>query len=349
MEPHTIELPRKILVGAGALDSLGKICAGLGLNGRCLLLTGPHVVRIAGMRALKALADAGIQADLELIGSTDKEDLARIAALTAGYGSMIGVGGGKIIDVAKWASTKANIPFVSIPTAPSHDGIASPRATIFDSEGQHHSYAANVPAAILVDMDIIAASPYRMIAAGAADIIAKLTAVADWRLAHTEKGEYISEYAAALSLLAAEIVAKSADSIRAREERGLRNLIEALISSGVAMCIAGSSRPASGSEHLFSHALDAIYPGKSSLHGEQCGVGTIAAAYLHGMPWQKVRDTLKAVGAPTTAKELGVPADVLVEALVRAKDIRSDRFTILNQVELTDSVARKLATETGLI
>ncbi len=93
--------------------------------------------------------------------------------------------------------------------------------------------------------------------------------------------------------------------------------MKALVSSGVAMSIAGSSRPASGSEHKFSHMLDMIAP-RPALHGEQCGVGSIMMMYLHGGDWRAIRDALSTIGAPTTARQLGIPEEHIVEALVRA-------------------------------
>jgi glycerol-1-phosphate dehydrogenase [NAD(P)+] len=328
---------------------MGDVCRELALPRAGLLLSGPVVVNIAGKRVLASLLDAGYKVDLELIKGTAKADLAKLVRIARNFKFIVAVGGGKVIDIAKWVGTRLRIPFISVPTAPSHDGIASPRATIFDSAGRHHSYAAQTPLAVVVDMDIISKAPYRMIAAGAADVIAKITAVADWKLSHEQTGEYLSEYAAAMALLSAEMVIGSAYSIRTLQERGLRNLVEALINSGIAMCIAGSSRPASGSEHLFSHALDAILPSKSSLHGEQCGIGSIMAAYLHGEAWQQIRDTLMELGAPTSARELGIPADMIVRALVRAKDVRADRYTILHQVNLSANQATRLAMATKII
>ncbi len=346
---HTIELPRRVVIGKGVLSQVGNICENMGLGEPVLLISGPHVIELAGKVVLKSLLDAEIPTSLELVTKTDTEDLERILRTAGQFRTIVGCGGGRVIDVAKWTASKLGIPFVSVPTAPSHDGIASNRVTIFDSDGVHQSSSASVPAVIAVDMDVMVAAPYRMIAAGAADVIAKITSIADWKLAHEQNNEPISDYSAALSLLAAEMVIKSASSIKERKEQGLTTLIEALISSGVAMCIAGSSRPASGSEHLFSHALDSLWQQKKSLHGEQCGVGTIMMSYLHGMPWQTVRDTLRTLGAPTNAKELGVPPDVIVEALVRAKDVRNDRYTILQAQELNSNRAEKLAKATGVI
>jgi glycerol-1-phosphate dehydrogenase [NAD(P)+] len=148
--------------------------------------------------------------------------------------------------------------------------------------------------------------------------------------------------------MSARLVAKNATLIRPAEEEGLRVLLEALISCGVAMSIAGSSRPCSGSEHLFSHALDSIAV-KPAMHGEQCGVGSILMGYLHKIDWKQIKATLQEVGAPTTAQELEIEPDHLVQALVQAGTIRQERYTILEENQLDYDSAKKLAKATGVI
>ena len=123
-------------------------------------------------------------------------------------------------------------------------------------------------------------------------------------------------------------------------------LIEALISSGVATGIAGSSRPCSGSEHLFSHTLDLIAP-TAALHGEQCGVGCIMMAYLHEANWKRVKDSLARVGAPINANELGIADEYILKALMKAHEIR-DRYTILRN-GLSEEKAISIAKATLVI
>ena len=122
---------------------------------------------------------------------------------------------------------------------------------------------------------------------------------------------------------------------------------KALVASGVAMSIAGSSRPASGAEHKFSHALDRIAPGKG-LHGEKCGVGTIITLFLHGGDWRGTRESLRKIGAPTTPTELGIDDATAVEGLLLAATIRPERFTILDMGltrESAESLIRMLYKE----
>ena len=114
------------------------------------------------------------------------------------------------------------------------------------------------------------------------------------------------------------------------------------------MSIAGSSRPTSGSEHLFSHALDRIAPGMA-LHGEQCGVGTIMMMYLHGGNWKQIRDALSEIGAPVTAAQLNLSREDVISALTVAHTIRPERYTILGDRGLSSEAAEKVATLTGVI
>ena len=149
-------------------------------------------------------------------------------------------------------------------------------------------------------------------------------------------------------MMSAKIVMDSPGEIQSGSEKSAKKVIKALISCGVAMSIAGSSRPASGSEHKFSHALD-ILAKKPALHGEQCGVGSIMMMNLHGGDWGKIRDSLATIGAPTNADELGVSSDEIVRALLKARDIRPERYTILDEVGLSEKDAKQLARETEVI
>jgi glycerol-1-phosphate dehydrogenase [NAD(P)+] len=201
---------------------------------------------------------------------------------------------------------------------------------------------ANPPVAIIVDIDVMLQAPRRLARSGLGDAISKIIAVRDWRLAHERTGEYYGEYAAQLALMAADVVKGYAEGIGRGDREGTRTLVEALISDGVAAGIAGSSRPCSGSEHLFSHSLD-IHSSEHALHGEQCGVGSIIMAYLHGLDVGDIRDTLKIAGAPINAYDLGISEGNIVKALSLASMVRPERYTILNEVELDEERAREVA------
>ena len=121
-----------------------------------------------------------------------------------------------------------------------------------------------------------------------------------------------------------------------------------MISAGVAAGIAGSSRPCSGAEHLFSHALDRIAPWKG-LHGEKTGLGAIMMARLHGLDWSRIRRSLTEARAPTSAREIGLSDEEVVEGILAAPGVRPERYTILHKLNLDAGQARTLAKETGVI
>ncbi|MFX1297670.1 MAG: NAD(P)-dependent glycerol-1-phosphate dehydrogenase [Promethearchaeota archaeon] len=346
---HRIELPREIIIGNKVISKVGDFCYNYGFQESAIIVADPTTYQIAGKIITLSLKEKNFS-KVENVQITDsdinnvKRVKKKIQEISPSI--LIGVGGGKTIDVTKLAcldeKTKKNIPYISFPTIASHDGIASPRASI---RGLETSYSVMVQSAIAViaDTEIIKKSPYRYLASGSADVIANITATADWELAYKIKGEYYGEFANTLAKMCAMFIMRNARVITKAIEESYRIVLESLISSGIAISIAGTSRPASGSEHAFSHALD-IIAGFPALHGEQVGVGTIMMAYLHGLDWEKIRDTLKIIRAPINAKQLGVSNEVIIKALMKAHMIRgTSRYTILGENGLTEDAAKKLA------
>ncbi|MGE5533401.1 MAG: NAD(P)-dependent glycerol-1-phosphate dehydrogenase [Ignavibacteria bacterium] len=344
-----MQLPREVIVGKGTLSSIPEVVKRLGLKGKALVLSDLQCYDIAGKTVSGFLEQSGLAVDFLQVKTMTMTDVLAIEVKIEELQPQVlfGVGGGTIIDSAKVTSGKLKIPFISVPTTVSHDGIASPLASIKGSD-KPFSVLSQAPLAIIADTQVISKGPWRFVISGCGDIISKYTAVKDWQLAHVENGEYYGGYAASLALMSAKLVTENADLIVYRQDEGLRVLLEALISCGVAMSIAGSSRPCSGSEHLFSHALDIINT-KHAMHGEQCGVGSILAAYLQKGNWQRIKTTLKQLGAPTTASELGIQDGDVVKALEMAAKIRPERYTILHKLNLDAGACEKTAKTTGII
>ncbi len=346
---HYMQLPREVIVGKGTINRVPEVTKRLGLRGSALIIAGSKSYDVAGKIVHDLLEQTGMHVDILLSETVTTHDVEVAEQHIQKWKPQVlfGVGGGAKIDIAKLSSKRQQIPFISIPTTVSHDGIASPLASVKGYD-KPYSAMAQAPMSIIADTDIMAQAPERSVISGCGDVIAKFTAVKDWRLAHQDKGEYYGEYAASLALMSAKLVMQNAELIRQRTHQGLRVLLEALISCGVAMSIAGSSRPCSGSEHLFSHALDQINC-PHAWHGEQCGVGAIAAAYLHGTNWRRIRDALKSLGAPTTADELDVKNDDIIKALTMAPTIRPERYTILHKLNLNSKAFEETAKNTGII
>jgi len=344
-----MQLPREVLVGNGAIERVSEICQRLGFTKSALIIAGHKTHDIAGKTVKELLEREGVEINTLLVETATVKDVdaveERISKLRPQV--VFGVGGGTKIDVAKCGSAQQETPFISVPTTASHDGIASPLSSIKGFE-KPYSLMSQAPIAIIADTDIIMKSPWRFTVSGCGDILAKCTSVRDWKLAHMEKDEYYGSYSASLALMSARLVTENAGIIKQGNEEGLRVVIEALISCGVSMSIAGSSRPCSGSEHMFSHALDMLRP-NHSLHGERCGVGTIMMGYLHRANWKHVKKTLEELGAPTTAEELGVEREEIIEALRAAATIRPDRYTILNKLAPDEDACERLAKATEVV
>ncbi|MFC7020004.1 MULTISPECIES: NAD(P)-dependent glycerol-1-phosphate dehydrogenase [Haloarcula] len=345
-----IRLPRNVVVGHGVLDQTIDAVTELHLSGKPLVVSSPTPYEVAGERVVRQFAEAGYDPAEVVIEEASfaavQEVISHAEHVDAGF--MIGVGGGKAIDITKMAADDLGLGFVSVPTAASHDGIVSGRGSVPEGDTRH-SVAAEPPLAVVADTQILSKAPWRLTTAGCADIISNFTAVRDYELAHRLKNVPYSEYAGALAQMTAEMLVESADSIKQGLEESAWIVVKALVSSGVAMSIAGSSRPASGAEHLFSHQLDRLAPG-SALHGHQVGVGAVMTEYLHTGPqgrWRDVRDALAAIGAPTTAEGLGIDGETVIEALTTAHEIR-DRYTILGD-GMSEDAALEAATVTGVI
>ncbi|MFU1782231.1 NAD(P)-dependent glycerol-1-phosphate dehydrogenase [Haloarcula japonica] len=345
-----IRLPRNVVVGHGVLGQTIEAVSELHLTGRPLVVSSPTPHDVAGKRVVEQFEDEGYNPSEIVIDEASFDAVQQVidhaSEIDAGF--LLGVGGGKAIDITKMAADDLGLGFVSVPTAASHDGIVSGRGSVPEGDTRH-SVAAEPPLAVIADTEVLAEAPWRLTTAGCADIISNYTAVRDWQLAHRLKNVHYSEYAGALSQMTAEMLVESADSIKQGLEESSWIVVKALVSSGVAMSIAGSSRPASGAEHLFSHQLDRLVP-DGALHGHQVGVGSIMTEYLHSGQkgqWKDARDALAAIGAPTTADELGIDDETVIEALTTAHQIR-DRYTVLGD-GMSEEAAIEAATVTGVI
>ena len=347
MPSHTMELPRLIVIGEKNIGKIGDFLISLEKPKKVSLVTGKHVKKILQKKIEKSLRVSKIKFVWHTAKDNELRSIKNVQNKVKKDKSelVVGIGGGRSVDIAKMIAFNLKKPFVSIPTAASHDGIASPFVSV--KSDKPHSIVATAPLGVFVDIDIVKKAPKHLLASGCGDLIANIIAVKDWELGRDKVGEYYGRYSASLSLLSAKIVIENS-GLFAKKGLDVRVIVEALISAGVASCIAGSSRPCSGAEHLFSHALDKIAPGVG-LHGQKCGIGAIMMAKLQGQDWKTIIKTLKNVGAPTTAKQIGLKPDQVVKALTMAQDLRPERYTILKEVEMTKNKALSLAKSTKVI
>jgi len=355
-----IGCPRYIYFGPQAHRRVAEIMDTIGVRGTVLLLSGSSKTKKIGGMVGDVLRGEGFDVvDLEVpsgvIGAREVCSLYE-KVRNKGISIVLGVGGGRVIDASKVIAAWKGVEYISVPTSASHDGIASPsisfllRKSISESLGPEKAVTRS-PIGIIADTEIIKNAPPITLISGCGDLIAKYTAVRDWKLASVLKDEPFSEYSASIALLSARLITDHAPEIKPSLEESCRIVVKALIGSGIAISVAGSSRPASGSEHLFSHAIDylSLKEGfKPAPHGIQCGLGTIMMSYLQGGEWEFIRQKLRELGAPVTAEEANLSPKIIIKALTICHTIRN-RYTILGDSGLTENAAYKLALKTGVI
>ncbi len=348
---HMMELPRKILVGDRVFNELGKFVRSIDKNSsNIIFVTGKNVKLMTQRTAKNAMKNFSFK-DYWYIRSDSSIESVNKLKNTINCKKpdiIIGLGGGKSVDIAKMISHELDKPFISIPTSASHDGIASPFVSIRGTS-KPHSIKAKTPIGIIADTLLLSEAPPRLLSSGCGDLVAKITAVKDWELSRDENQEYFGTYSANLAKMSADIIINKSEILLKDLKIGIRIVIEALISAGVAACIAGSSRPCSGAEHLFSHALEYINTNIGGLHGERVGIGTIIMSKLHDLDWESIVRTLKNVNAPTSASEINVSEENMIDALLIAKKLRPERYTILNKTTLNRESAYRLLKSVDVI
>ena len=346
---HLMELPRRILIGNDVIYQLGSFIRDLNDKTSIVaVISGNTVKARVGKECVEALDSSSLKhkwietpnASMNYINSAQS----LVRKEQPNY--IVGVGGGRSVDVAKMISFNLNIPFISVPTSASHDGISSPFVSIRGRD-KPYSLKAHAPIGVIADTKLISEAPYRLQASGCGDLIGKITAVKDWELARDDNNEYFGSYAANLANMSAKIIIENSSKLSYRAN--IRTIVEALISAGVASCIAGSSRPCSGSEHLFSHALEYVAKTNCGLHGERVGIGTIMMSKIHGLDHAVITKTLQNIKAPTTAKEIDVTEDQIIQSLLIAQSLRPERYTILNKIKMDKGSAREIAKSVSVI
>lgn len=329
-----IPSPVSVDIHAGALNNLAGVLADQRISAAGRLAIAISAGSGAVLRDRLAPALPG--ADWYEVGGGTIDAAIQLgdAIKTGHYDAVVGLGGGKIIDAAKYAAARIGLPMVAVATNLSHDGICSP-VSILDNDAGRGSYGVPTPIALVIDLDVIRDAPVRFVRSGIGDAVSNLSAIADWELSHRVTGEPIDGLAAAMARQAGEAVLRHPGNCA--EDAFLTVLAEGLVLSGVAMSIAGHTRPCSGACHEISHALDILYPKRHALHGEQVGLGAAFAMHLRGARESSalIASVLRRHGLPVLPSEIGFTVDEFVAAVEFAPNTRPGRYTIIEHLGLT--------------
>lgn len=330
----TISIPALVRIKSGALAKLGTYCRRYGFT-RVTVVVSSDLPDTILDTARRSLEDADIDSKWLECRDTSFETAQRLFIdLARDTTALIGIGGGRALDVAKYLAFLAHIPNVAVPTSLSNDGFCSPGASL-TVEGRRRSLSAALPFGVIIDTAVCLAAPETLWLSGIGDLIAKVTAVRDWKLALHATGEPVNDFAALLS----DATVHQFISRPVRDELGVRLLGTALMLNGIAMEICGSSRPASGSEHLVSHALDSLAM-RPRLHGLQVGVATYLVSRLQGgVSSDTIHRLLGDCGFWEVIRRDPLPRDEWLEAFRRAPVVKSGFYTILSSRDCFAEVA----------
>jgi glycerol-1-phosphate dehydrogenase [NAD(P)+] len=336
-----IATPLAVDVRAGAIDALGPLLSDrrISSGGKVAVVVGPGLGEEIADRLAGQLPDADVK---HVDGGSVEKAMALSRDLRGGfYDAIVGIGGGRTLDTAKYASSLAGLPLVAVATSLAHDGIASPVSSLYEENGRKSSIGVQMPVAVVVDLDYVQRSAPEMRRSGVGDAVSNLSAISDWRLAAAERGEEVDGIAVTFAQTAALAVLHRADSIDDAEF--LTVLADALILSGLAMATAGSSRPCSGSEHEIVHAIDHLYPDLGRNHGELVGAAALFTTWLRGEEQlaAELNRCLVRHGLPRTPRDLGLSDEHFAAAVVEAPNTRPDRFTILEHLALDGEEVRQ--------
>ena len=204
----------------------------------------------------------------------------------------IAVGSGTVTDIVRFVSYRSKSNFISLPTAPSVDGFAS-NGSSMTIMGYKQTIISRPPLAIFADLDTLCKAPKPLIAAGFGDMFGKFTALADWKLAKILNGDPYDAAIAERSRNARDQVASQASLIDEGWENSIKSVMEALYEEGLCMLEYGSSRPASGSEHAFSHYWEMMLLREERpavFHGSKVGLASIWIAKYYEMLREMSKD-----------------------------------------------------------
>ncbi len=339
----SITIPTLVRIKPGALDRLG-VYAARGQFKTVVLLFNKGLEAGLVTRVDQAMAEQGVRIlqHIEVVSSSFEQAQEVFQSLPHNTDVIVGLGGGKALDVAKYVSFLIRLPYIAVPTALSNDGFCSPQSSL-EFEGKRRSFPAVMPYGVVVDTQVCLNAPKILWLSGIGDIVSKITAVYDWKLSFKTKGTQVDDFAALLSdATVFQLMAKPDHDLE-----GMRLLATALMLNGIAMEICGSSRPASGSEHLISHALD-LFSQRPRLHGLQVGVATYMISLLQGRGSDRIAGLFDATGFWDAIRQDPFLRSEWIEAFQKAPSVKSDFTTILSERDCTPDLVKILDTDSHL-
>lgn len=346
------EVPQIVLIGEGAINKVMWTLKNLNLSKNGVILAGPTVEKMFMPQIIHDFKKNNIDINIFQVKSSLLSDAIELVNELSQekVSFIIAIGGGKTIDVAKYVAKELEISpeLIVIPTSTPHDGIATPFIFLNDPTEKFIGMGNSITA-LLTDTALICQTDPRYMLASIGDLLAKITAVWDWKLAYRLKNVQFSEFSYTAALKNSEIIFNKVNEttfLTNGKDRG--EIIKALLITGFLTSFQKELRTGFGSEHLFALKLDELAPGKA-LHGERVSFGTIISAALQGQDWLRIRNTLQKIGVPVNASEIGIRSSVIAKALMKVHTVMPNFYTIFGDEGITEEAAWNLLYQTGIV
>ncbi|MBO4998968.1 MAG: iron-containing alcohol dehydrogenase family protein [Lachnospira sp.] len=337
---QSVTIPTVLKVGSGMLNNIGTILMEKQIDD-VVLFFGNDLIELFGSQVMDSLHKAGVNVlSYRELDSINMEDVVELAfSMDNRTEAVVGIGGGKVIDAAKYAAFLRKLPFISVPTSTSSDGFSSSSASMLVS-GKRTSVPAKMAYGIIVDTDVIKSAPEKFIYSGIGDMVSKITSLYDWLYEQQHGVGVVDDFAMMIAKKAVNSFVRTPfKSIK--DDLFLKELVDSLAMSGIANELAGSSVPVSGSEHLISHALDKFLE-PPELHGIQVGIATYLMAKVQNHRFVRINTVFTETGFWDYVKTLKMKRLDFETAIDMAPEIKPHRHTYLHEEEYRQEAKRLL-------
>lgn len=329
MQRMEIGIPAILKVGENTLEKIGSYLAEKNID-KVVIYFGNGLINLFGEKVLTGMKDAMVEVlHYEELDTVKIDDIMNMAfSLPNDTEAVIGIGGGKVIDAAKYMCYLRKLAFISVPTSASSDGFCSSTASLIVNE-RRKSVPAELAYGIIVDTDAIMSAPNKFVLSGVGDMVAKITALYDWNFEAEGGYSEIEDTAVMLAKNAVNSFVRLPIENVTREAF-IKELINGLTMSGLANEIAGGSYPTSGSEHLISHALD-MNSENPQLHGIQVGIATYIMALVQEHRVDRIRKVFTVTGFFDYCKTLDLKKEDYFLAIDNAPSVKPFRHVYLHE------------------
>lgn len=343
IDTRKIQIPSILKVESDLLGKIGKIISAEGID-KVIILFGNGLIEMFGHKVMEGMANSNVEVlqymEMDTVSIDDLVELAFSFPNTTQ--AILGVGGGKVIDAAKYCAFLRKLPFISVPTSASSDGFSSASASLY-VDGRRKSVPATIAYGIFADTDVIKSAPRSFLYSGIGDMVSKITALYDWNFEENCGYASVNDFAMMISKKAVNSFVRTPFK-DISDPRFIKELLDSLAMSGIANEIAGNSSPTSGSEHLISHALDQMLE-HPNLHGIQVGVATYLMSVVQEHRYERINTVFTDTGFWEYVSGLEMKREDFINAVKKAPSVKPFRHTYLHEKKYQERAIEVLHTD----